>query len=92
MKPDFYTKFVLTIIAIVLIVIAYNQNRNTTTSVSTEKTVTVTTSEAQFVGLQFVFSNGYSFFDPRTGEIWDYASNGRFLGKETLIKLGQNMK
>ena len=79
--PDLYTKAVLTIIAIVLIVIAYNQKRNTTTCVSTEKAMTVKTPEAQFAGLQFVFSNGYSFFDPEQERFGTTQAMGGFWEK-----------
>jgi hypothetical protein len=86
MKPDLYTKAVLTVIAIALAAIAVNQYANPKTAVQAQGT---------FAGVQY--SNG-SFFDTRTGEVWVYngccglgEGNGKFAGKMKLTKLGQSM-
>ena len=65
MKPDLYTKVVLTVIAVMLSLIVCNQFLNPTS--------TAQAADAKFASMQF---NGgpYSFtmFDTRTGDIWGY--------------------
>jgi hypothetical protein len=65
MKPDLYTKAVLTVIALLLLVIACNQDVNPGSKVR---------AEGAFAGVQYVggYQGGYQFFDSRTGEIWWY--------------------
>ena len=101
MKPDLYTKAVLTVIAIILLGIAYQQNLSLTRakinqepklSMNTES-VQTTSSERPFAAVQYI-ANGtsVSFFDTRTGEIWDYGSMSSWddVGlKRRLVKLGQ---
>jgi hypothetical protein len=67
MKPDIYTKIALTVIALSLVMIACNQYVHP-----------VTAAEAQgpFAGVQYSGPNGYSFFDTRTGDIWEYYEGG----------------
>ena len=90
MKPGLYTRIVLTIIALMLTVIAC-------------KTVIRpdTTAHAQgpFAGVQFSGPNNDSFFDTRTGDLWEYRpaehpsgmgsypAQWTYLG--TVTKLGQ---
>jgi hypothetical protein len=80
MRIDWYTKAVLTVIAIMLTVIACKP------LISPE----TTTQSTPFAGVQ---ANGGSFFDPRTGEIWSYSQladdYGRLIEKQRLTKLGQ---
>jgi hypothetical protein len=65
MKPDLYTKAVLTVVAAMLVVIGYK---------SIVKPETTAYAAETFAGLQFSVDSGhgYSFFDPRTGEISSY--------------------
>jgi hypothetical protein len=63
MKPDIYTKVVLTVIAVVLIVIAGNQY------ISPRVTARAA---GQFSSVQATGTRGSVFFDSNTGEIWVY--------------------
>jgi N-methylhydantoinase B/oxoprolinase/acetone carboxylase alpha subunit len=84
MKPDLYTKAVLTIIAFLLLLIACNQYAPEATA----------RAAGQFANLQAAGQDGMKFFDSSTGEIWSYAIRD---GKEQLsmkwrlTKLGQPM-
>jgi hypothetical protein len=94
MKPDLYTKAVLTIIALALVPIACNQYVHP-----------AITADAQgpFAGVQILQHNSdFSFFDSRTRDLWsyspaqaDFAGGGRtaahwyYLGKVT--QLGQSL-
>jgi hypothetical protein len=90
MKPDLYTKFVLTIIALLLLLIACNQYINPVTTAS---------AQGPFAGVQVYFDtagSGFIALDTRTGDYWEYAANGghvpfaqtlRMKGK--LTKLGE---
>jgi hypothetical protein len=62
MKPDIYTRVVLTVIALMLTVIAFNQYAN--------PKITAQAQGGAFAGVQAIDSN--SFFDTRTGEVWSY--------------------
>ena len=86
MKPDFYTKIALTVIALALVLIACNQY------------VHPAAAEAQgpFAGVQD--TGGLTFFDAKTGEVWLYNSTpyiqgginpGQLLEKWKLTKLGE---
>jgi hypothetical protein len=81
MKPDLYTKAVLTIIMVLLAVIACNHYVSPTTTAS---------AEGPFAGVQSNI-NGYSFgfLDSRTGEIFLYNAEGKMEEKFRLTKLGQ---
>ena len=85
MKPDLYTKIVLTVIALALVMIACNQYVHP-----------AATAEAQgaFAGVQL--GPGLTFFDTRSGEIWVYSQypgvageQGPVHSKLRLTKLGQ---
>ncbi len=83
MRIDFYTKAVLTIIAITLSVIASNQ------LISPR----VANAQGSLAGLQFTGGGGWSyFFDSRTGEIWSYSiADGKMQAKRRLTKIGEPM-
>ena len=85
MKPDIYTKAVLTVIAVALSVIAIRPLINPGTTASAQA--------ASFAGLQYSnWDDQAMFFDPRTGEIWQYHgpnAGGRLQAKMRLSKLGQ---
>lgn len=92
MKPDVYTKTILTIIAMMLTVIACNQYVNPAATVSAQT--------SQLAGVQFSINrpaDTISFFDTRTGELWNYdlrngnmlGMNGNALGRWKLTALGQ---
>jgi len=85
MKPDLYTKAVLTVIALMLILIACNQYVSPAVTAS---------AQAPFAGAQFSASDsGFRIFDTRTGEIWYYDTynfqQGKLTRKLRLTKLGQ---
>jgi hypothetical protein len=65
MKPDLYTKVVLTVIALALAVIACNQYINPREVVQ---------AQSAFAGVQY--AGGLQFFDSRTGEVWTYEKHG----------------
>jgi hypothetical protein len=90
MKPDLYTKAVLTVIALLLAVIAYK--------VVTRREPALSAQPAPFAGVEFTRGEGIlTFFDTRTGEIWDYDTAyhnekrvfGHAVKKFTLTKLGE---
>lgn len=87
MRPDIYTKAVLTVIAIMLTVIACNQYVSP-----------AATAQAQgpLAGVQFSgYGLNFNAYDTRTGDVWRYADDSlnhknvtvKYLGK--LTKLGQ---
>jgi hypothetical protein len=82
MKPDLYTKIVLTVIALALVMIACNQYANPKTSVS---------AQGPFAGvLPVAFGDTFVFFDARSGELWVYdGSSLRLQKKFRLTTLGQ---
>jgi hypothetical protein len=77
MKPDIYTKAVLTVIAIMLAVIACKPLISPDTTAS---------AQGSFAGIQY--AGGGQFFDTRTGEIWVYTAE-QLIVKQRLAKLGQ---
>jgi uncharacterized membrane protein len=89
MRPDIYTKAVLTVIAVMLSVIALKP------LISPD-----TTAQAQggrFAGIQAMAPSNISlsFFDPKTGEVWKYDDGanafGKFAYKYQLGKLGDDL-
>ncbi len=86
-KPDLYTKAVLTVIPFMLVMIGCHQYVSPATNVK---------AEGQFANLQLTIDEGggyYHFFDTRTGEIWEYhlwnSGRSQELGKYKLVQLGQ---
>ena len=69
MRIDWYTKGVLTVVAVLLAVIAFRPY------VSPD---TVVQAQGPFTGVQFTGgpSGYYSFFDTRTGDVYSYFANG----------------
>jgi hypothetical protein len=67
MKPDIYTKAVLTVIATALVALVVNQY---------VKPSATAQAQAKFAGVQFAAerSGGFELFDSRTGDIWIYHS------------------
>jgi len=84
MKPDLYTKAVLTVIAVMLAVIAFR------TVINPEMTASA---QEAFGGVQFSGANGgHAFFDTRTGEVFQYAfPSGKLIYRQKLTKLGQDL-
>jgi hypothetical protein len=87
MKPDLYTKAVLTVIAVMLTVIACKAVIGWETTAS---------AQGDFAGVQSGASN--TFFDSGTGELFSYgvtyddhgvAHEGQLTQKARLVKLGQ---
>jgi len=85
MKPDLYTKAVLTMIMVLLAVIACKTVISPETTVSAQGPL----SEVQWDGHE-------GFFDPRTGEVWQYFTCAKNINegcqvahKIRVTKLGQ---
>lgn len=83
MRPDIYTKAVLTVIAVMLTVIAVKPLISPDTTASAQS--------GQFVGVQY---GNLDFFDSRTGEVFSYSHKeiGKPLQlqyKWRVVKLGQ---
>jgi hypothetical protein len=80
MRVDWYTKSVLTVIAVLLGVIAVRPY------VSPD---TVAHAQGQFAGVEFsAGAGGLNFFDTKTGEIWGYNNAGPYKEKFRLTKVG----
>jgi hypothetical protein len=89
MKPDLYTKAVLTVIAFMLVMIGCRQYISPTTTVKAERA---------FSNLSFSANNGpYIFFDTRTGELWEYtgldsgSGAGVLRAKFKMAQIGQRL-
>jgi len=88
MKPDLYTKIVLSVIAVMLVVIGCKPTINPQTAVK---------AEGQFAGVQLSATPALLiFFDSRTGEIHEYnqpspdsSVGGKLYSKGRLTKLGE---
>jgi hypothetical protein len=68
MKPDLYTKAVLTLIALLLAVIACNQYVHPETTASAQ-------TQGPFDSVRYAASGdgrSHYFFDTRTGDLWEY--------------------
>ena len=86
MKPDLYTKAVLTVVAIMLAVIVFRLPNGEVTVKAQAPT-----------GLQFSYTpEGPAFFDPATGDIWRYTdtqrandNGGELIRHYRLIQPGQ---
>jgi hypothetical protein len=82
MKPDLYTKAVLTVTAAALVALAANQYINPKA-----------TAQAQGAAGELKFSDGnpgvVTFFDGRTGEVVEYLPSGQVSRKWRLTKVGQ---
>ena len=78
MKPDLYTKAVLTVIAASLVALAGNDYLNPKI-----------TAQAQPSQLQFsATGSNANFFNPATGELWSYRWEGRLEAKGKLTRPG----
>ena len=82
MRIDWYTKGVLTVIAVLLGVIAIRPY------VSPDA---VAHAQGSFAGVEFTDESGPSFFDTRTGDYWGYDVSGHLTGHLKLVKLGGPM-
>jgi hypothetical protein len=84
MKPDFYTKAVLTVIAVMLTVIAVKP------MLDPDSTVRAQAPQPSFVGVQYShWTEGNDvYFDSRTGDKWEYVG-GDLLSHNRVTKLGQ---
>jgi hypothetical protein len=68
MKPDLYTRAVLTVIALALVLIACNQYVRPATTAS---------AQGPFAAMQFTGdAHSFTLFDQRTGDIWTYFQAG----------------
>jgi hypothetical protein len=81
MKPDLYTKAVLTVIAFMLVMIGCHQYLSPTATAQ---------AAGQFDGVAFSADGGeFAVFDSRTGDIWEYHRNGMIDTHIRIPKLGQ---
>lgn len=87
MRIDLYTKAVLTLIALSLAALALRPYVNPDAVAHAQAPAQATS----FAGLQFTGPNTDSFFDPKTGELWQYYDDGTLARKLTLTKLGEPM-
>ncbi len=85
MKPDLYTKAVLTVIAFMLVMIGCHQYTSPATTVK---------AEGPFAGVQFAKTVGtVSFFDPGTGTIWVYDEETKKVERHhKVVALGQPLQ
>ena len=77
MKPDFYTKAVLTVIASALLLIACNQYVHPPAAQA----------QGAFAGVQFHGAADLFVFDARTGQFWGYSHEHK--GAYSLEKAGK---
>ena len=89
MRIDWYTKAVLTAIAVLLGAIALRPYVSPEAVAHAQVIATVT--GTSFAGLQFTGPNTDSFFDPKTGELWQYYDDGTLARKLQLTKIGEPM-
>jgi hypothetical protein len=76
MKPDLYTKAVLTVIAFMLVMIGCHHYVSPATTVK---------AEGPFAGVQFSGPDTFSFFDTKTGDLWAYdPAHDEWGGKDDL--------
>jgi hypothetical protein len=85
MKPDLYTKAVLTVIALALSALALSQYLN--------PKVVAQAQAATFGGVQFSGGDRQGFFDPRTGEVAFFTTsagkeNGKIIERLKLTRVG----
>jgi hypothetical protein len=93
MKPDLYSKAVLTVIAFMLVMIGCHQYVSPTASVKADKT------EWQFANIQFVgIGTELWAIDTKSGDVWVYDANHYSMGaprevkdKLKLTQLGQSL-
>ena len=85
MKPDLYTKAVLTVIAFMLVMIGCHQYISPATTVK---------AEGPSAGVQFSYYAGeFVVYDNRTGDFWTYmaGSHGFVVTEHAKVpKLGEN--
>jgi hypothetical protein len=90
MRPDIYTKALLTVIAVMLAAMLSKPYIDKPEPVAKPE-------PARFAAVQFVYLGGAPyFFDTRTGEVWGYNTtqgygipDGSLTAKYRLVKLGQ---
>jgi hypothetical protein len=79
MRIDRYSKVVLTVIALLLGLIVCRQYGSPETVAA----------QGSLIGVQMAVTPlGYTFFDTRSGEVWEY-SGANLHAKHRMIKLGQ---
>jgi hypothetical protein len=84
MKPDLYTKAVLTVIALVLVAILCNQYIRPTV---------IAQAEGALSGLQFSSgTSSFMFFDSHTGDVYAYNKWGILDQHLRLAKLGEPLQ
>jgi hypothetical protein len=70
MRVDLYTKTILTVIALLLAVIVLKPIFQPQATMADDR---------DYSRVQFSYSGGnHAFFDSRSGDVWEYGSNGQF--------------
>lgn len=81
MRIDFYTKTILTFIALFLAVIVLKPLLQPQTA----------TADGGFASIQFSYSGGnHAFFDTRSGDVWEYGDNGHFKQHYKVHEFGKD--
>jgi hypothetical protein len=81
MRIDFYTKTILTIIALLLAVILLKPVLLPQAALAS----------GNYAGVQFSYSQGnHAFFDGNTGDVWEYGDHGNFKSHYRVKEFGKD--
>jgi len=81
MRIDYYTKTILTIIALLLAVIALKPLFQPQAAMA----------DGKYAGVQFSYSGGnHAFFDARTGDVWEYGEDGHYRQHHRVHEFGKD--
>ena len=81
MRIDFYTKTILTLIALLLAVFALKPILQPQAAMA----------QGAFVGVQFGYNGGnHAFFNANTGDVWEYGDHGNFRNHYNVRELGKD--
>jgi hypothetical protein len=81
MRIDVYTKTILTLIVLLLAVFASKP-------ILQPRPVMA---DGAYAGIQFSYSGGnHAFFNPNTGDVWEYGDHGNFRSHYRIHELGKD--
>jgi hypothetical protein len=81
MRIDFYTKTIVTVIALLLAVMVLKPIVQPQTAIA----------DGGFAGIQFSYSGGnHAFFNANTGDVWEYGDHGNFRNHYKIHELGKD--
>jgi len=81
MRIDFYTKTILTFIALFLAMLVLKPLFQPQPVMAA----------GDYAGVQFSYSgNSHAFFDTRSGDVWEYGDNGHFKQHYKVNELGKD--